>query len=243
MGVRYLGCARSLGRGRIPAGQGFPVPARAALAAALEGIRSLPRVPRTRYTRARDGVAIAYQVVGEGERDIVFVPQTFSAVEPLWEHPTVARFFERLGALGRLVLFDRRGTGMSDRMGHPATLEEQIDDVHAVMDAAGSEQADLIAIMEGGAMAMLFAASAPERVRSLTLFAAFARATRSDDYAAAWTSEERERSMAHLVEHWGDGSIAARFAAGHHEDPTLREGRAPHPPPARRRAAGAGGRR
>ncbi|MGH2970211.1 MAG: adenylate/guanylate cyclase domain-containing protein, partial [Solirubrobacteraceae bacterium] len=179
--------------------------------------------PRTRYARARDGVSIAYQVVGEGERDIVFVPQTFSAIEALWEHPTVARFFERLGGLGRVVLFDRRGTGMSDRTGGTATLEEQVDDVHAVMDAARAERADLIAIMEGGAMAMLFAASAPERVRSLVLFAAFARSTRAEDYPAAWPAEDRERSMAQMVENWGDGSLAIRFAPSHADDPTLRE--------------------
>ena len=173
--------------------------------------------------RARDGVSIAYQVVGEGERDIVFVPQTFSAVEALWEHPTVARFFARLGGLGRVILYDRRGTGMSDRTGGTATLEEQVDDVRAVMDAAGAERADLIAIMEGGPMAMLFAASAPERVRSLTLYAAFARSTRADDYPAAWPADERLASMRHMVEHWGEGSFAARFAPSHADDAGLRE--------------------
>jgi class 3 adenylate cyclase len=179
--------------------------------------------PRTRYARSRDGVSIAYQVVGAGDRDIVFVPQTFSAVEALWEHPTVARFFERLGDLGRVILFDRRGTGMSDRRGGPATLEEQVDDVHAVMDAAGSARADVMAIMEGGPMAMVFAASAPERVRSLTLYATYPRATRASDYPAAWTPDERRVSMERIVEHWGDGTIAARFAPSHGEDPTLRE--------------------
>jgi class 3 adenylate cyclase len=179
--------------------------------------------PRTRYARSRDGVSIAYQVIGAGARDIVFVPQTFSAIEALWEHPTVARFFERLGGLGRVVLFDRRGTGMSDRTGGTATLEEQIDDVHTVMDAAGSRRADLMAIMEGGAMAMLFAASAPERVRSLTLYATYARSTRAPDYPAAWTAEERAESMARMIERWGDGSIAARFAPSHADDPMLRE--------------------
>ena len=179
--------------------------------------------PRTRYTRARDGVSIAYQVVGEGDRDIVFVPQTFSAIEALWEHPTVARFFERMAAMGRLVLFDRRGTGMSDRGPGTASLEEQIDDVHAVMDAAGVERADLMAVMEGGPMAMMFAASAPERVRSLILFAAFARATRAPDYDAAWTAEERDAAMREIVEHWGDGSIAARFSSSQGDDPALQE--------------------
>src|SRR3954451_6243118 len=223
MGVRYLGWARSVERGRIPAGRGFPVPAPAAPAEVREGVRRLPRVPRTRYTRARDGISIAYQVVGEGERDIVFVPQTFSAVEALWEHPTVARFFERLGGLGRVILYDRRGTGMSDRTRGTASLEEQVDDVHAVMDVAGANRADLIAIMEGGPMAMLFAASAPERVRSLTLYAAFARSTRARDYPSAWPDEDRAAAMAQMIEHWGDGTLAARFAPSHAADRTLRE--------------------
>jgi class 3 adenylate cyclase len=179
--------------------------------------------PKTQYVRARDGVSIAYQVVGEGERDIVFVPQTFSAIEALWDHPTVARFFERLGGLGRVILYDRRGTGMSDRTGGTATLEEQVDDVRAVMDAAGAARADLIAIMEGGPMAMLFAASAPERVRSLTLYAAFARSTRAEDYPAAWPAAERDAAMRTMIEHWGEGGFAARFAPSHDHDAGLRE--------------------
>jgi class 3 adenylate cyclase len=179
--------------------------------------------PRTQYVRARDGVSIAYQVLGEGERDNVYVPQTFSAVEALWEHPTVARFFARLGGLGRVILYDRRGTGMSDRTGGTASLEEQVDDVRAVMDAAGAERADLIAIMEGGPMAMLFAASAPERVRSLTLYAAFARSTRADDYPAAWSAEERAAAMRMMVDEWGQGGFADRFAPSHADDRSLRE--------------------
>ena len=179
--------------------------------------------PRTQYARARDGVSLAYQTVGEGERDIVFVPQTFSAIEALWEHPTVARFFQRLGGLGRVILYDRRGTGMSDRTDGTATLEEQVDDVRTVMDAAGTARADLIAIMEGGPMAMLFAASAPERVRSLTLYAAFARSTRAHDYPAAWSAEERDAAMGEMVAHWGEGTFAARFAPSHTDDAGLRE--------------------
>ena len=179
--------------------------------------------PKTRYVRARDGVSIAYQVVGDGERDIVFVPQTFSAIEALWEHPTVARFFARLGGLGRVILYDRRGTGMSDRTGGTATLEEQVDDVRAVMDAAGADRADLIAIMEGGAMAMLFAATAPERVRSLTLYAAFARSVRDDDYPAAWPAEERAAAMRVMVDEWGEGGFASRFAPSHAHDASLRD--------------------
>src|SRR5215212_58177 len=184
--------------------------------------RLLSVAPRTQYVRARDGVSIAYQVVGDGERDIVFVPQTFSAIEALWEHPTVARFFQRLSGLGRVILYDRRGTGMSDRTAGTATLEEQVDDVHAVMDAAGADRADLIAIMEGGPMAMLFAATAPERVRSLILYASFVRSTRADDYPAAWTAEERAAAMRSMVDAWGEGGFAARFAPSHAHDASLR---------------------
>jgi class 3 adenylate cyclase len=179
--------------------------------------------PRTSYARAHDGVSIAYQVVGEGERPLVLVPQTFAAVEALWEHPTVARFFERLAGLGRVVLYDRRGTGMSDRSGRPATLEEHADDLHAVMDAAGVRRADLMAIMEGGPMAMVFAASAPERVRSLVLYATFARTVAGDDYPVGWDEEERASAMRSMVEHWGDGSIFTRVAATHGDDVAMRE--------------------
>jgi class 3 adenylate cyclase len=112
---------------------------------------------------------------------------------------------------------------MSDRTGGTATLEEQVDDVRAVMDAAGADRADLIAIMEGGPMAMLFAATAPERVRSLILYASFVRSTRAEDYPAAWTAEERAAAMQTIVEHWGEGGFAARFAPSHADDPSLRE--------------------
>src|SRR5215210_455614 len=170
----------------------------------------MPR--RTHYARARDGVAIAYQVVGDGPRDIVYVPQSFTAIDVLWEHPIVAGYFERLAAIGRLTLFDRRGSGASDRCGGPATLEEQIDDVRAVMDAVSSEKAVLFAIMESGPMAMLFAASMPDRVEALLLYAAFARTTRTAGYEFAWMKEERDAAMESLLENWGDGSIGMRFA-------------------------------
>jgi class 3 adenylate cyclase len=180
--------------------------------------------PRTEYAQSRDGVFIAYQAVGDGPRDLVYVPQSFSALEVFWEHPTVSRFFDRLAALGRLILFDRRGSGMSDRAGPPATLEEQVDDVRAVLDAAGSERASLFAIMEGGPMAMLAAASMPERVEALVLYATFAKTTWAEDYAFARTHQERDESMAIFFEHWGDGTFATEvFAPGLRDDPTLGE--------------------
>jgi class 3 adenylate cyclase len=179
--------------------------------------------PAIRYTRARDGTTIAYQVVGDGPLDMVYVPQSFSAVEHFWDHPMIARFFERLAALGRLILFDRRGSGMSDRVGPPATLEEQIDHVTAVLDAAGSEQAALFAIMEGGPMAMLFAASRPDRVRALVLHHTFARSTSAPGYEFAWDVETRRSAIEEYLEHWGDGSIIERFAPAHADDRMLRD--------------------
>jgi len=179
--------------------------------------------PQTRYARTRDGAHIAYQVVGDGPLDMVYVPQSFSMVEHFWDHPVVARFFERLSSLGRLIMFDRRGSGMSDRIGAPATLEEQVDDVIAVMDAAGCEQAALFAIMEGGPMAMLFAASRPDRVRALILSHTFARSTSAPGYEFAWDAETRRAAMEEYFEHWGDGSIADRFSAGHGDDRLLRD--------------------
>jgi class 3 adenylate cyclase len=168
-------------------------------------------------------VSIAYQVVGDGPRDLIYVPQSFTAVEVLWDHPTVAAYFERLSSLGRLILFDRRGSGASDRCGGPATLEEQVDDVRTVMDAVGSEKAALFAIMESGPMAMLFAASMPERVEGLILYASFARTTRTEGYEFAWTRETRDAATEWLVENWGDGSIGMRFAPSHADDVRLRE--------------------
>src|SRR5256885_15620671 len=105
--------------------------------------------PRTHYAEGKGGINLAYQVVGEGPVDLVYVPTWISQVEHLWEEPLVARFFRRLASFSRLILFDRRGTGLSDRMDQPSTLEEQMDDVLAVMDAAGSQEAGLFAQAEG----------------------------------------------------------------------------------------------
>src|SRR4051794_4037809 len=124
----------------------------------------------TRYATARDGRLLAWRELGDGPIDLLYVPQSISAMEHLWEHPTVAAFFDRLASFTRLIIFDRRGAGMSQRLEQPAPLEEQMDDIHAVLDAAGSERAAIMAIYEGGPMAMLFAATAPERVGALLLY-------------------------------------------------------------------------
>ena len=127
--------------------------------------------PRTQYARSGD-LNIAYQVIGDGPIDLVYVPSWMSQVEVYWEEPRIASYFERLASFSRLIMFDRRGTGLSDPVQGTPTLEEQIDDVVAVLDAAGSREAAVFAWLEGGAMAALFAASHPARTRALVLYEA-----------------------------------------------------------------------
>jgi class 3 adenylate cyclase/alpha-beta hydrolase superfamily lysophospholipase len=166
----------------------------------------MPMVPQTRYARSGD-LHIAYQVVGEGPVDLVYVPSWISQVEHYWEEPLVARYFHRLASFSRLILFDRRGTGMSDPVIRAPTLEEQMDDVVAVMDAAGSERAAVFALLEGGAMAALFAATHPERTGALILYEAQPRMSWAPDYDWAMRREAREEYVTNgFAESWGDGS-------------------------------------
>src|SRR5947209_2940737 len=173
----------------------------------------------TRY--ARSGVHhIAYQVNGEGPLDLVYIPTWISQAEHYWEEPSVVRYFGRLASFSRLVTCDRRGTGMSDPTETPATLEEQIDDVVAVMDAVGSERAAVYAQLEGGAMAALFAASHPERATALVLYEAMPRMSWAPDYDWALTLEERRAQLAHG---WGDGSRVLGLAPRSGANPRLRD--------------------
>jgi class 3 adenylate cyclase len=135
----------------------------------------------TRYADS-DGVSIAYQVHGEGPLDLVLVPGFVSHVELLWEEPSIARFFRQLASFSRLIVFDKRGQGLSDRVGPPPTLEDSMDDLGAVMEAAGCERPAIFGISEGGPMAMLFAATHPDRISSLVLYGTFARMSRAPDY-------------------------------------------------------------
>src|SRR4028119_1909701 len=131
--------------------------------------RASPMLPDTRYARSGN-LRIAYQVIGEGPIDLVFVMGFFSNIEVIWEDPVLAGFLHRLAGFSRLILFDKRGTGLSDRIGDLPSLEVRMDDMRAVMDAVGSPRAALFGISEGGAMAMLFAATYPQRVHALVLF-------------------------------------------------------------------------
>src|SRR3982750_3429849 len=144
--------------------------------------------PVARYTQSGD-YNIAYLVAGEGPLDLVWVPTWISQCEYLWEEPSLAAAFNRITQFCRLIMFDRRGSGLSDPMVRVPTLEEQMDDVPAVMDAAGSERAAVAGLAEGGAMAAMFAATHPERTQALVLYATFARPTWAPDYQWAWGEE------------------------------------------------------
>src|SRR5215831_1833871 len=136
--------------------------------------------PETRYAKSGE-LRIAYQIVGSGPFDLVVIPGFVSNIDLFWEMPEWAYFFGRLAAFSRLILFDKRGTGLSDRVAGIATLEERMDDVRAVMDAARCERAALFGFSEGDAMSMLFTATHPSRVRSLIMYGGRAGGYRSED--------------------------------------------------------------
>jgi class 3 adenylate cyclase len=161
--------------------------------------------PETRYARSGD-VNIAYQVAGEGPGDLVWVPGWVSNIELTWENPDMVRLFERLTSFSRLILFDKRGTGLSDRVSNERLpdLEQRMDDVRAVLDAAGSEHAALFGHSEGGNMSVLFAATYPERTSALITLGCFAkRRDPDDDYPWAPTADERAETIADVEQNWG----------------------------------------
>jgi class 3 adenylate cyclase len=162
--------------------------------------------PETQYAKS-GGVNIAYQVVGEGPVDLVYVPGWVSHVELAWELPDLAHGFERLASFSRLILFDKRGTGMSDPVpeNELPPLEQRMDDVRAVMDAVGSERAAIFGASEGGNMSMLFAASYPERTAALATFGSTAKRIRSDDYPWAPTLKAREAAFVYVEQNWTTG--------------------------------------
>jgi class 3 adenylate cyclase len=160
--------------------------------------------PQTRYAKSA-GVHIAYQVVGEGPVDLVLVHGWISHLEHQWEEPLLARFLQRLASFSRLILFDKRGTGLSDRVAESAlpTLEQRMDDVRAVMDAVGCARAGLLGIAEGGPMSVLFSATYPERTTALILYGTYAKWIRDSEYPWAPTREEHEAAFAAYEQRWG----------------------------------------
>lgn len=164
-------------------------------------------VPETRYARSGD-VNIAYQVTGAGPIDLVYVMGWVSNVDAFWQEPSVASFFYRLASFSRLILFDKRGTGLSDRVpiDRLPTLEQRMDDVRAVMDAAGSERAALFGVSEGGPMCSVFAASFPHRTSALVMYGSYAKRVWAPDYPWAPTPEARERWYSLLEREWASGA-------------------------------------
>lgn len=166
----------------------------------------------TRYARS-GAVQLAYQVFGEGPVDILFVPSFFSNIEIDWDLPPRARFLTQLASFARVIQFDRRGAGMSGGIAGATPLEDQIDDVRAVMEAAGSDRPVLVAIAEGCALAVLFAASHPSSTRALVLITPTPRVVRGPGYDWAQSEEERAAIVEAVVEHWGDSSSEQPWAA------------------------------
>ncbi|MGI9390524.1 MAG: alpha/beta fold hydrolase, partial [Boseongicola sp.] len=158
--------------------------------------------PRTHYAKCGD-LDIAYQVTGSGTLDLVYVPGWVSNLDYAWELPAYARVFDRLGSFARLIRFDKRGTGLSEREAGFPTLEQRIEDVRAVMDAVGSERAALIGTSEGGNMSVLFAATYPERTQALVLFGCFAKGLWAPDYPWAATRDELDKVLDAVAREWG----------------------------------------
>ena len=163
-----------------------------------------PRPPETMYARSGD-VNIAYQVIGDAPLDLVFVMGWVSHMEYFWREPSFARFLMRLASFSRLILFDKRGTGLSDRVpiNQLPTLEQRMDDVRAVMDAVGSERAALCGVSEGGPMCSLFAATYPEKTLALVMIGTYAKRIRDADYPWGPTPEQREQFFEVMRKQWG----------------------------------------
>lgn len=159
-------------------------------------------MPQIRYTQSGD-VNIAYQVFGQGPLDLVLVPGWVSNIEILWEEPAVVRFLTRLASFSRVILFDKRGTGLSDRVAEMPNLETRMDDVRAVLDAVRSERAALFGYSEGGILCALFAATYPNRTSALIMHGSYARLTWRPDYPWGPTDEERAAFTDEAVRDWG----------------------------------------
>jgi pimeloyl-ACP methyl ester carboxylesterase len=158
-------------------------------------------IPETRYA-SNDGVSIAYQTLGEGPIDLLLVPGWVSNLDAFWEEPAVEEFYRRLASFARLILFDKRGTGLSDRVGLPS-LEVRMDDVRAVLDAVGSERAALVGYSEGGPMSALFAATYPERTSALVMIGSYARMMQGPGYEFGRTPQQLQDYIDEVERDWG----------------------------------------
>lgn len=173
--------------------------------------------PRTHYAKS-DDVHIAYQVFGNGETNIVFVPGFVSHIENYWEEPGFARWLRRLGDFSRVVIFDKRGTGLSDHVSELPDMDHRMDDVRAVMDAAGMQSAAILGVSEGGSLASFFAATYPERTQALVLYGAFAK-------FSSWfpNDESLEQFTDYIDDHWGSGESVSMFAPSKKNDKAFQQ--------------------
>ena len=174
--------------------------------------------PETRWARSGD-LSIAYQVFGDGPIDLLVAPGFVSHCELFWESPDIARAFGRLAEVARVISFDKREQGLSDRLGRPPAVEEMVDDALAVLDAAGSERAAIFGISEGGALAQLLAASHPDRCTHLILWSSFARLCRAPDYPEGVDPAAIDRWGEILRERWGEPVSISVFAPSRRGDP------------------------
>jgi pimeloyl-ACP methyl ester carboxylesterase/DNA-binding CsgD family transcriptional regulator len=158
--------------------------------------------PETQYARSGD-FSIAFQVLGDGPIDLVFVPGFVSNLELTWDWPPLGAFYRAFTAFARVILFDKRGTGLSDRVRLMPTTDERMDDLRAVMDASGCERAAVVGISEGAPLAISFTAAHPERIRALILYGPLPKATRTDDYPWAQPAEWWEEVAVHFEQAWG----------------------------------------
>ena len=181
-------------------------------------------VPETHYARTPDGVHIAYQVVGDGPRDVVFIPDWISNIELYWEEPHFAHFLRRIAGFSRLILFDMRGTGGSDSVPQTALpTEEWMADVEAVLDAAGSQRSSVIGMGHAGQMAMLYAATRPARVASLVLYNSYARLAGAPDYPEGMDDAFQQLFLGDLERLWGTGRLAKLLGPSVANEPGLVE--------------------
>jgi pimeloyl-ACP methyl ester carboxylesterase len=219
-GYRFIGALDAPAFAPAGASAGGPV------APSAPSAPGAPGAPEDSIHYAHSGdVNIAYQVVGSGPRDIVFVMGWVSHLEYFWREPSFARFLLRLASNARLILFDKRGTGRSDPVPVSAmpTLEQRLDDVRAVMEAAGSERAVLMGVSEGGPLCSLFAATYPSRTEALVMIGSYARRLRDADYPWGPTSQERDRFCQTIIEQWGGPVGIEERAPSRASDPAFRQ--------------------
>src|SRR5712672_4469346 len=162
----------------------------------------MAEMPSTHYVKS-DDVYIAYQVLGEGPPDLIFVPGFVSNVEAMWQLPNRSRFVRRLASFCRVIIFDKRGTGMSDRGSQIFTLEQRMHDVQTILYEVWSDRAALFGISEGGPMSLLYAATYPERTSALILYGSYAKRSWAPDYPLGWNDEQWQRFLENIEHNWG----------------------------------------